>query len=265
MLTKLLGKNYKWWYLVKYNFDVNSSGAFSLVIAQLSIILNTLTLTYVWAIGQASAAVFTYLLLGRIYRGLIESFGATNISQKIITGGISKDLILPQPYFKIDFFNTLGERFVHNPINVTAYIFAAIVAFNTFATFYNSDPLKILLLVLFVPISFYIFYILNFIFGLSAFFFKDPRNFTRSYQSFIALHAVLTGLYIPLDKLALPLIENTPFAYILHQPMQIYLGKYNQNQTILVFLNGLAWCIVLYFLAKIMFKLGLKRNESVGL
>jgi ABC-2 type transport system permease protein len=60
-------------------------------------------------------------------------------------------------------------------------------------------------------------------------------------------------------------VENTPFAYILHYPMQIYLGKYDTNQTILVFLGGLAWCLALFILAKIVFKLGLKRNESVGL
>jgi ABC-type uncharacterized transport system permease subunit len=156
-LNKILGKNYKWWFVTKYNFEINSSGAFSLVIAQLSIIISTLSLTYVWAIGQATAAVFTYLLLGRIYRGLIESYGATNISQKIITGGISKDLIVPQSYFKIDLFNTLGERFVHNPINATAYIFSAIIAFNTFASFSSSNLINVALLFLFVPISFYAF------------------------------------------------------------------------------------------------------------
>jgi ABC-type uncharacterized transport system permease subunit len=47
--------------------------------------------------------------------------------------------------------------------------------------------------------------------------------------------------------------------------MQIYLGKYDFNQTLMVFAGGIAWCIVLYFLAKWVFKMGLKRNEAVGL
>jgi ABC-type uncharacterized transport system permease subunit len=51
----------------------------------------------------------------------------------------------------------------------------------------------------------------------------------------------------------------------LHHPMQIYLGEYNSLDILLVFLGGIVWCLVLYFLAKFVFKLGLKRNESVGL
>jgi ABC-type uncharacterized transport system permease subunit len=47
--------------------------------------------------------------------------------------------------------------------------------------------------------------------------------------------------------------------------MQIYLGEYTNLEIFYVFLGGLAWCIILYFLAKLVFKLGLKRNEAVGL
>jgi ABC-type uncharacterized transport system permease subunit len=47
--------------------------------------------------------------------------------------------------------------------------------------------------------------------------------------------------------------------------MQIYLGKYSPTETLMVVLGGIAWCLVLYFLANFVFKMGLKRNESVGL
>jgi ABC-2 type transport system permease protein len=56
-----------------------------------------------------------------------------------------------------------------------------------------------------------------------------------------------------------------PWSFLVHHPMQIYLGKYDINQTILVFLGGIFWCVILYFLANFVFKMGLKRNESVGL
>jgi ABC-type uncharacterized transport system permease subunit len=47
--------------------------------------------------------------------------------------------------------------------------------------------------------------------------------------------------------------------------MQIYLGKYSNLEIFYTFLGGLVWCIMLYFLAKLVFKMGLKKNESVGL
>jgi ABC-type uncharacterized transport system permease subunit len=46
--------------------------------------------------------------------------------------------------------------------------------------------------------------------------------------------------------------------------MQIYLGKYDPNQILQTFVGGIAWCIVLWVLARLVFKAGLKRNEAVG-
>ena len=60
------------------------------------------------------------------------------------------------------------------------------------------------------------------------------------------------------------LIYN-PLSFIIHHPMQIYLGNYNAQQILFTFLGGTFWCIVLYLIAKLNFKAGLKRNEAVGL
>jgi ABC-type uncharacterized transport system permease subunit len=47
--------------------------------------------------------------------------------------------------------------------------------------------------------------------------------------------------------------------------MQIYLGKYSMTEIIYTFFGGIAWCFVLWILARVIFKLGLKKNEAVGL
>ena len=57
----------------------------------------------------------------------------------------------------------------------------------------------------------------------------------------------------------------TPFTYLLHHPMQIYLGKYSALETLYVFGGGIVWCVILYYLVKWVFKMGLKRNEAIGL
>ena len=106
--------------------------------------------------------------------------------------------------------------------------------------------------------------------GFSITFFKDPRShngFRRSYNGIFGMGGILTGVIIPLDKLPFykEIIQFLPTTWSLHHPMQIYLGKYDTFQTFLVFLGGVSWCILLYFLAKFVFKMGLKRNESVGL
>ena len=60
------------------------------------------------------------------------------------------------------------------------------------------------------------------------------------------------------------LIYN-PFAYTFYHPMQIYLGKYSQVEILQTFVGGIMWCFVLFILARIIFKKGLKHNEAVGL
>jgi ABC-type uncharacterized transport system permease subunit len=44
-----------------------------------------------------------------------------------------------------------------------------------------------------------------------------------------------------------------------------FLGKYSTTEIIYTFLGGIAWCLVLWILAQVIFKLGLKKNEAIGL
>jgi ABC-2 type transport system permease protein len=103
----------------------------------------------------------------------------------------------------------------------------------------------------------------NFLFGFSAFFMHENwgimelSSVTNQYASGKTFPLNLVWFVSPLALL--------PFAFNFHHPMQIYLGKYSNLEIFYVFLGGLTWCLVLYFLAKLVFKMGLKRNEAVGL
>jgi hypothetical protein len=48
LMEKLLGRNYKWWYIIKYSFEKNNGGAWSLLIAQFSLLSNSLISSYAW-------------------------------------------------------------------------------------------------------------------------------------------------------------------------------------------------------------------------
>jgi ABC-2 type transport system permease protein len=99
-----------------------------------------------------------------------------------------------------------------------------------------------------------------------SFFVKDEGSNDAVKRVYESLNLVLVGTLIPLDKMPFSsFFSLLPYSWILHHPMQIYLGKYDFNQTILVFAGGIAWCVILFFFAKIIFKAGLKRNEAVGL
>lgn len=100
--------------------------------------------------------------------------------------------------------------------------------------------------------------------GFSAFWFTESAGINHLVQNF---ENFLSGSMFPLYILPVYFnwLQFSPFAFTFYHPMQIYLGKYNFEQTIWVFAGGIFWCIFLYFVAKLVFKLGLKKNESVGL
>jgi ABC-2 type transport system permease protein len=99
--------------------------------------------------------------------------------------------------------------------------------------------------------------------GSSAFKFINNSGFIRTFGH---IFIFTSGSTFPLDIIdQVQWLQFLPFAYTFYHPMQIYLGNYNFQETLSVFAGGIAWCIILYFLAKLVFKKGLKRNEAVGL
>ncbi len=67
-------------------------------------IMETVTTSYVWYFAKADSSVFTYLLVGRIYKALGENGFYGNLSSQIISGKITSDLMRPQPimaYFSL--------------------------------------------------------------------------------------------------------------------------------------------------------------------
>jgi ABC-2 type transport system permease protein len=77
---------------------------------------------------------------------------------------------------------------------------------------------------------------------------------------------IFSGSMVPLSLLGgWSFLKYSPFAYTFYHPMQIYLGKYSTTEILYTFTGGIVWCFILWILARIIFKLGLKKNEAVGL
>ena len=264
-LQKLLGNNYKWWFLILYNIKFANAGVLGTLVMGFSLILETLTTTYLWSMTTATSGVFTYLLLGRIYRTLCENNFYNALSEDINSGKITTDLMRPQPILVFWLFKMIGRRLVRNIVSVQFHILACIIAVFLFARV-DINLSKIPLLLIFLPISFLIQHFIGNFIGLLAFFISNRRDFYATTSVWESLRVVLIGSIIPLDKLPFSnFLQFLPTSFFLHHPMQIYLGKYDSNQRGFVFLGGIFWAIFLYFLAKFIFKMGLKKNESVGL
>ena len=259
-LQRTLGDNYKWFFLIKYWIKANTAYFWSEVFIGLNRTLTLLGTCVIFLyLGQNQQPILNYLLLGSIFFAITDPVMAWFVSGDIKYGKITKWLMYPAKYINILFFIAIANC-LYLSLTCLVGLIPVVLLFhqniNLSGNFWVFIP--------FILTSFVIRFSLQILTGFSAFWFIEGTGLTHLMQN---AENFLSGSMFPL--FILPFYFNwlqfLPFAFTFYHPMQIYLGKYDNFQTFLVFLGGVSWCILLYFLARFVFKMGLKRNESVGL
>ena len=266
VIQKLLGKNYKWWYLMKYNFVARTTYRVDQLFFVLGSVVTLVGTLIIWWIagGKVFDANFqeklTYFLVGELFYYTIFNF-AGFFGVDIKRGAIAKDLLKPSNYMTYTFVCSIGTAGVQKIVNISV-LGSALIFFSSYLL--HPGLLNIILTILLVPISMAIFYFLEILVAFSAFWTTEINGIMLNYTF---LSRLLSGKLFPLGLLlsSFSLHIFNPFAFTFYHPMQIYLGKYSPLETFYVFAAGITWCITLYFLAKWVFKAGLKRNEAIGL
>jgi ABC-2 type transport system permease protein len=265
-LQQTLGKNYKWWYILSYGSSSRIASPLGFFISQISSFLLSITIYFVWFSNSANLSIMNYLIIGRMYRALASNRVYSRFGNLITSGEISRWLLYPNEIFSAQFWLAVGSRFVKNIIDLIGYLLAGLVFFVFFTPIQFASPHIIFLCFLFIPVSFTILNFIGIVIGSAAFFINDKKDMYGVESSAEALEQIFTGSIIPLSLLPFnSIISFNPYAFVLHHPMQIYLGKYSNIEVLYTFLSGIAWCIALWILARVIFKLGLKKNEAVGL
>lgn len=259
-MQKLLGRNYKWWYFVIYVFRLNFAYLTNEILTSLNKTLFLLSSLIIFTfIQQENTQIISYLILGNLFFATTDANNSWFLGNNIKDGKLSRILILPQNIFHYLFFNGISNTF-YMALTYSVSLIPISILFSSSLSFSGN----IVYLFLLWPIAVIIRLFLEILTGLTAFWtteFYGAAFLNANFLNFFS--GSLFPLTFILDKV--PFVAYTPYSIILHHPMQIYLGKYTPTETVLVFLGGIAWCLVLYFLAKLVFRLGLKKNEAVGL
>lgn len=257
---KLLGQNYKWYFLIKYWLRANTAYFWSEVFVGLNRTLTLLGTCVIFLyLGQNQQQILNYLLLGSVFFAITDPVMSWFISGDIKHGKITKWLMYPTNYLNTLFFIALANCLYLSATCLVGLVPVILLFHQNIDLSGNFWPL-----LLFLIISFVIRLSLQVLTGFSAFWFVEGNGLNHLVQN---AENFLSGSMFPLSILPVYFnwLQYSPFAFTFYHPMQIYLGKYSQLQTLWVFTGGIVWCVILYFLAKLVFKMGLKRNESVGL
>jgi ABC-2 type transport system permease protein len=265
LMQKLLGKHYKWWYLLKYGIKKNTAYRISTLIWMFGSLITLLITIFIWWINIQSGStlvdfktIFTYYIFGNIVS--LQNGVQWNLSMSIQNGEISSRLLRPSNFMAQAIVSDFGWWLFPRIVEILLLLVIGIFGFKfiIFSSFWNF-----ILYILMGIIGYFISIFISYILGSIAFFITDTEGVMEINNQ---LNFILSGKALPLSIIPALFGANfLPFAFTFYHPMQIYLGKYDFNQTVLVFIGGISWCIILYFLAKWIFKIGLKRNEAVGL
>lgn len=267
-MQKVLGKNYKWWYVLTFQFKSRTTYQIDnalFALGQLLVLLGTILTWYVASKASIDSLDFrqnlTYFLIGTLYFNIINIW-TSFYGYEIKKGRHSKELLYPQNIFVNLWAHSFGMAIYQNL--VISLMFLLLSPFWLQLIVPPSSLFNLLILVLLLPISHSILFFIEVLVAFAAFFITEINGLTLNFGF---LSQLLSGKLFPLGLL-LPWFwagVANPFAFIFYHPMQIYLGNYTTFEICIVFLSGAVWSIIMYLLARSVFKVELKRNESVGL
>lgn len=227
-------------------------------------------LFYIWTsiyyqggeIGDYKLADMIFYYLGAIFIGVVVKGMdvAWFIGDEIRLGQLNAFLLSPIDYFWQKFYSFLGGLVFRGLaatllFGVGLYFLAEKFSFQ----FSFSRLVAFLFLVFF---SYLLNWLIFYIVGISTFWFGFVWALNYSMQT---MANFLEGALIPLDLLPswLNALNNfLPFKYIIFVPVSVFTGRLEITWS--VFVIPLIWVLLLYILARLLFKVGLKKYEGFG-
>jgi ABC-2 type transport system permease protein len=209
--------------------------------------------------GFTLSEMITYAIVAVFISQLWWDNYEYNIADFIKNGGLTTILTRPIDFFFYTFSHYAGEN-----LNTIIYSFIAwIIAIFVF-NIRVPIGITLLLFTFSLLISFIIMFTICMIIGCFAFWTEDIYGISGTIRIIILL---FSGSFIPLSFFpeGLKIIASIlPFQAMYSLPILIYLEKITGTDIFIAILIQIFWAIVLYLVARLFLKYGLKRFTSLG-
>jgi len=207
--------------------------------------------------------MIAYLLLTNISRMFSSMPGlAGGIAREIREGTIKRYLIQP-----IDMIGYLvAYRIAHKMTYIITSFIPYFILFFVCRGFFDGFP-DLLTMTAFA-VSLVLSFVVGFFFeacvGMVGFWFLEVSSLLYIVMT---LNFFISGHMLPLDLLPQPwrgLLMILPFQYMAYFPAVVFLGKVKGTTLVLHLLGELAWSVFFIVLARVLFRLGLRRYSAFG-
>lgn len=183
-----------------------------------------------------------------------------DISRAIKNGKINKELLSPISYFNYYFGIYIGEVRFALRVSFATFIICSILWQVVMPVSIINFLLFILIVVLTLPISFFI----QMIIGIVGFYTNSIWGMKILRKSVIS---IFSGLIAPLTLFPTwfqKVADILPFKESIYTPINIYLGRIELNEIGFIILKLIIWTILLYVIAKIFFNHAVKKITVNG-
>lgn len=194
--------------------------------------------------------IITYAVFAMVCR-ISMTMEDTEISSRIRSGDIAMDMTKPVNFFLMNLSQTSGVTMFHW---FTRVIPILLVCFFAFDLKIPAEPARMAASAFAWIMGYMIFFMLNFVFALLAFWFVETFSFQLTKYALINL---FSGAIIPVDFFPAwmrPFMEMLPFQYIFYTPTAVFTGHLAWPEAMRLISLQLGWIAFLGLLCNFMWR-----------
>ncbi|MFA6005504.1 MAG: ABC-2 family transporter protein [Patescibacteria group bacterium] len=212
-------------------------------------------------LGYTAAQMMTYVLMTNIVGAIIFASKTVELAGQILNGDIINFLLKPISFLRYLLSRELADKGI-NAFFACFEILFLILVFKP-EIFIQTDLSAYFFFLAALIIGVVIHFFFSFMISLLAFW--TPEVWAPRFIFWI-LMTMLAGAYFPIDVLPKPiyyLLLLTPFPYLTFLPAKIYLTGMTSD-LLIPFVLGVLWVFIMYFLARYVWRKGLREFSFYG-
>lgn len=208
--------------------------------------------------------MIVYIFMVYITSSLVSISISTWIGYDVVEGRVAMNLIKPIDYRASLIAEAMGDMLYHLVVP-GVFIWAGVEACKVFVLGMPLIDLPTLLLyICSVLMSFLIYVLFDFCFGMVAFFTTYIFGLRMAKT---ALLSFLTGQLIPISlfpEVAQRIFDFLPFSSMIYTPVMIYLGKYSGEELVFALGRQFVWVLILYWFGSFIWEKVTRRLVVLG-
>lgn len=214
--------------------------------------------------GLTRNEMVIYVFMVYVTSSIVTISIADWVSDDVVKGTVAMHLIKPIDY-RISLIVRAAGNMMYRFLIPSIFIWIGLEVYKVKVLGMSVTPwLNMLLFCISCIMSFFIYVLFDFCFGMVAFFTTYIFGMLMAKE---ALLSFLTGQLIPLGffpEAVQKVFDFLPFSSMIYTPVMIYLGKYTGSSLAFVLLRQAVWVLLLYFLGSFIWKQVTKRLVVLG-